>query len=179
MAARPTPDQLVREAQQKYLAAISMLSRDVNRHRSQLDPIMLRAIRCPRLGTSIAPVEDTRRVVNENPGDPIALQYLLAAYSKKVDVLREMTAEVGIERTEAGAVVVQICDTYYAPQSSHNVCLFRTGALPVIGTRAGITGRRFKRRDPRQRSRNRRSRRPQNRLLKPLPRSGLNERASK
>ena len=46
-----------------------------------------------------------------------------------------------IERTEAGAVVVQICDTYYAPQNSNNVCLFRTGALPVIGTRAGITGR--------------------------------------
>jgi hypothetical protein len=30
-------------------------------------------------------------VVRENPEDPIALQYLLAAYSKKVDVLREMT----------------------------------------------------------------------------------------
>jgi hypothetical protein len=30
-------------------------------------------------------------VVKGNPDDPIALQYLLAAYSKKVDVLREMT----------------------------------------------------------------------------------------
>jgi hypothetical protein len=31
--------------------------------------------------------------VRENPEDPIALQYLLAAYSKKVDVLREMTTD--------------------------------------------------------------------------------------
>ena len=91
VAARPTPDQLVREAEQKYLAAISMLSRDVKRHRSQLDPIMLARFDAA-LGDIDRTIKDTRRVVNENPGDPIALQYLLAAYSKKVDVLREMTA---------------------------------------------------------------------------------------
>jgi len=91
VAARLTPDQLVREAEQKYLAAISMLSRDVNRHRSQLDPIMLARFDAA-LGDIDRTIKDTRRVVNDNPGDPIALQYLLAAYSKKVDVLREMTA---------------------------------------------------------------------------------------
>jgi len=91
VAARPTPDQLVREAEQKYLAAISMLSRDVKRHRSQLDPIMLARFDAA-LGDIDRTIKDTRRVVNENPGDPIALQYLLAAYSKKVDALREMTA---------------------------------------------------------------------------------------
>jgi hypothetical protein len=36
-------------------------------------------------------IKETRQVVRQNPEDPIALQYLLAAYSKKVDVLREMT----------------------------------------------------------------------------------------
>lgn len=90
--AQPTPVQLVREAEQKYLTAIAMLSRDVNRQRSQLDPIML-----ARFDASLADIDrtikETRRVVRENPGDPIALQYLLAAYSKKVDVLREMTNE--------------------------------------------------------------------------------------
>lgn len=91
VAARPTPEQLVREAEQKYLAAISMLSRDVKRHRSQLDPIMLARFDAA-LGDIDRTIKDTRRVVNENPGDPIALQYLLAAYSKKVDALREMTA---------------------------------------------------------------------------------------
>jgi hypothetical protein len=88
--ARLTPTQLVRDAEQKYLAAIAMLSRDVNRRRSQLDPMML-----ARFDASLSEIDrtirETRHVVRENPEDPIALQYLLAAYSKKVDVLREMT----------------------------------------------------------------------------------------
>jgi len=90
VAAALTPAQLVRDAEQKYLAAIAMLSRDVNKHRSQLDPIML-----ARFDVSLSEIDrtikETRQVVRQNPEDPIALQYLLAAYSKKVDVLREMT----------------------------------------------------------------------------------------
>jgi hypothetical protein len=85
-----TPAQLVRDAEQKYLAAIAMLSRDVNKHRSQLDPMVM-----ARFDASLAEIDrtikETRQVVRQNPEDPIALQYLLAAYSKKVDVLREMT----------------------------------------------------------------------------------------
>ncbi|HLF84679.1 MAG TPA: hypothetical protein VI837_10935, partial [Blastocatellia bacterium] len=85
-----TPAQLVRDAEQKYLTAIAMLSRDVNRRRSQLDPMMV-----ARFDASLSQIDrtikETRHVVRENPEDPIALQYLLAAYSKKVDVLREMT----------------------------------------------------------------------------------------
>jgi hypothetical protein len=88
--AKLTPAQLVRDAEQKYLTAITMLSRDVNSRRSQLDPMML-----ARFDASLAEIDrtikETRHVVRENPEDPIALQYLLAAYSKKVDVLREMT----------------------------------------------------------------------------------------
>lgn len=87
-----TPAQLVRDAEQKYLTAISMLSRDVNRQRSQLDPMLV-----ARLDASLSEIDrtikETRRVVRENPGDPIALQYLLAAYSKKVEVLRGMTTD--------------------------------------------------------------------------------------
>ncbi|MEK6323363.1 MAG: zf-HC2 domain-containing protein [Acidobacteriota bacterium] len=87
-----TPSQLVRDAEQKYLTAISMLSRDVNRQRSQLDPNLL-----ARFDASLSDIDrtikETRRVVRENPGDPIALQYLLAAYSKKVEMLRGMTTD--------------------------------------------------------------------------------------
>lgn len=87
-----TPAQLVRDAEQKYLTAISMLSRDVNRQRAQLDPMLL-----ARLDASLSEIDrtikETRRVVRENPEDPIALQYLLAAYSKKVEVLRGMTTD--------------------------------------------------------------------------------------
>ena len=86
-----TPEQLVREAEQKYVTAIAMLTRDVNRRRSQLDPMLLARLDAA-LGDIDRTIRDTRRVVRENPEDPIALQYLLAAYSKKVDVLREMTA---------------------------------------------------------------------------------------
>lgn len=90
-ATAPTPAQLVREAEQKYVTAIAMLSRDVNRKRSQLDPIML-----ARFDSALSDIDrtikDTRRVVRDNPEDPIALQYLLAAYSKKVDALRGMSA---------------------------------------------------------------------------------------
>ena len=89
--AASTPEQLVREAEQKYVTAIAMLTRDVNRRRSQLDPMMLARLDAA-LGDIDRTIRDTRRVVRENPEDPIALQYLLAAYSKKVDVLREMTA---------------------------------------------------------------------------------------
>jgi anti-sigma factor RsiW len=85
-----TPAQLVRDAEYKYLTAIAMLSRNVNSRRSQLDPAML-----ARFDASLAEIDrtikETRQVVRGNPEDPIALQYLLAAYSKKVDVLRDMT----------------------------------------------------------------------------------------
>src|SRR5262249_1884504 len=91
-AAEPTPAQLVQEAEQKYLTAIAILSRDVNRRRSELDPTVL-----ARFDASLSEIDrtirETRRVVRENPEDPIALQYLLAAYSKKVEVLRGMTTD--------------------------------------------------------------------------------------
>jgi hypothetical protein len=87
-----TPERLVREAEQKYVAAIAILSADVNRRRSQIDPMVL-----ARFDSALADIDrtisETRRVVREHPDDPIALQYLLGAYSKKVDVLRDMAAE--------------------------------------------------------------------------------------
>ncbi|MDT5062286.1 MAG: hypothetical protein QOH63_2745 [Acidobacteriota bacterium] len=86
---KPTPDELVREAEQKYVAAITMLSRDVSRRRSRLDPEM-----AARFERTLAAVErtisDTRRAVRQHPGDPVAAQYMLTAYARKVDVLREM-----------------------------------------------------------------------------------------
>ena len=87
-----TPEQLVREAEQKYVAAIAILSRDVNRRRSQVDPAVLAQFDSA-LANIDRTIQETRRVVREHPNDPIALQYLLGAYSKKVDVLRDMAAE--------------------------------------------------------------------------------------
>jgi hypothetical protein len=87
-----TPHQLVREAEQKYLAAISMLSRSAARKRSQMDPVTLE-----KLDQAIVAINrtiaGTRKAVREHPDDPIAVQYMLTAYARKVDVLREMAAQ--------------------------------------------------------------------------------------
>jgi hypothetical protein len=84
-----TPDQLVREAEQKYVAAIAMLSRDVNRRRSRLDADTIARFE-RTLATIDRTIADTRQVARKHPGDPVAAQYMLTAYARKVDVLREM-----------------------------------------------------------------------------------------
>jgi hypothetical protein len=86
-----SPDQLVREAEQKYRAAIALLARDAKRRRTLLEPDML-----ARFDQTLAAVDrtisETRRAARQQPDDPVAVQYMLAAYAKKVEVLREMAA---------------------------------------------------------------------------------------
>jgi hypothetical protein len=68
-----------------------MLSRNANRKRSQMDPATL-----ARLDQAINSIDrtiaGTRQAVRQHPDDPIAVQYMLAAYARKVDVLREIAA---------------------------------------------------------------------------------------
>ena len=86
---QPTAAQLVQQAEEKYLAAIALLSRDVDKNRSQIDPAT--TARFEEALTSInRTIADTRRAVREHPGDPVAAQYMLMAYAEKVDVLKEM-----------------------------------------------------------------------------------------
>ena len=88
---QPTPDELVREAEQKYIAAIAMLSRDLNRRRSRLDPETLLRFE-QTLAAVDRTIEGTRRAVRQHPDDPVAVQYMLTAYAKKVDLLRELVS---------------------------------------------------------------------------------------
>jgi Putative zinc-finger len=85
-----TASALVREAELKYLSAIAMLTRDVQEHPARLD----QGARV-RLDDALSAIDrtiaSTRRAVRRNPDDPVAVQYMLSAYRKKVDVLREMT----------------------------------------------------------------------------------------
>jgi Putative zinc-finger len=85
----PTPEQLVAEAEQRYIAAINMLQRDMAKKRTSLDPQTV-----ARFDESLAAVDrsiaETRRAVKQHGDDPIAAQYMLSAYAKKVEVLREM-----------------------------------------------------------------------------------------
>ena len=84
--------QLVRDAEAKYLAAIKMLSEDVNRKRTRLDP-QVAARFDETLATIDRSIAETRRtVLKQRNSDPVAVQYMLSAYAKKVEVMREMAA---------------------------------------------------------------------------------------
>jgi hypothetical protein len=85
-----TPSQLVRDAESNYLGAIAILTRDVAQRPSQLDS-KTRAKLDNALASIDRTISATRRAVKKNPNDPLAVQYMLTAYAKKVDVLKEMT----------------------------------------------------------------------------------------
>jgi hypothetical protein len=86
-----TAEELLRDAEMKYIKAIVMLERDFDKKRSKLDPKLV-----AKLDTSLASIDrtiaETRKAVRQNPGDPIALQYMLTAYAKKVEVLKDVTS---------------------------------------------------------------------------------------
>ena len=86
-----TVDQVALRAEQQYLSAIEILSRDIKRRRGVISPAML-----SHLETALAEVDRniaaTRRVARERPRDPVAVQYLASAYENKVDLLREVTS---------------------------------------------------------------------------------------
>jgi hypothetical protein len=87
-----TAEALLRDAEQKYIKAIVILQRDFDKRRSKLDPQLV-----AKLENSLASIDrtiaETRKAVKQNAGDPIAVQYMLTAYAKKVEVLRDVTAD--------------------------------------------------------------------------------------
>jgi hypothetical protein len=89
--ASKTAMQLVREAEKKYLSAIALLTRDAHERQSQFDP-GARAKLEGALAAIDRTILSTRRAVQRDPNDPLAVQYMLAAYDKKVDVLKEMNS---------------------------------------------------------------------------------------
>lgn len=86
----PTVDQVTLRAEQQYLSAIEILSRDIKLRRAAISPAVL-----SHLETALAEVDRNiaaaRRVAREQPRDPVAVQYLASAYENKVDLLRELT----------------------------------------------------------------------------------------
>lgn len=87
-----SPDRLLRDAEQKYLAAIRILSRDVGRQRTRMDADTLARFE-RTLGVIDKSIAETRAAARRHPRDPVAVQYMLAAYDKKVEVLRDMARE--------------------------------------------------------------------------------------
>lgn len=89
--AETAADKLVREAEQRYVAAIKILERDVKTRREKIDPDTL-----ARFDETLASIDrtiaETRKTARQHGNDPVAVQYMLSAYAKKVEVMREMAA---------------------------------------------------------------------------------------
>ena len=85
-----TPEQLVREAEKKYLSAIAMLTRDAEQ-RNSLD-LETRVKLDGAMAAIDRTIVATRKAVRQNPNDPVAVRFMLAAYSNKIDVLKEMAS---------------------------------------------------------------------------------------
>jgi hypothetical protein len=85
------PGQLARKTEQRYLAVIAVLARDIEQRLPEMRPETRQ-----RVDTTIAEldraIEGTRRAVAKDPSDPVAVQYMLAAYAKKVEVLQEVAS---------------------------------------------------------------------------------------
>jgi len=79
----------VRRAEQEYLQAIQLLGEIVDRRKPSLDPRMVQEME-RNLKAIDASIEATRRAYYERPTDPELAQYMLAAYSKKVELLQEL-----------------------------------------------------------------------------------------
>lgn len=89
---KPDPAaQLLKEAEEKYLAAITILSHDAQKNYRQLSP-KLRASFDKSLQVIDENIAQTRRAVRQNPNDVYVAQYMLATYAKKVEVLKEIVA---------------------------------------------------------------------------------------
>lgn len=88
---KPTPTQLLLEAEYKYMAAIDILTKDASRSRKSLDAETIARFEkaLMQIDQTIA---ETRRAVRKQPEDPEAAQYMLMAYAKKVEILKEMAS---------------------------------------------------------------------------------------
>jgi hypothetical protein len=86
-----TAEALLRDAEKKYIAAIAILQRDFDKRRSKLDPQLVAKLEAS-LASIDSTIAETRKAVRLNFDDPVAVQYMLTAYAKKVEILRDVTA---------------------------------------------------------------------------------------
>ncbi|HKP36749.1 MAG TPA: zf-HC2 domain-containing protein [Pyrinomonadaceae bacterium] len=90
-SAVPTVEQVARRAEQEYLSAIEILSRDIKGRRAFISPALLLQLE-RALTEADRKIAATRRVAREQPRDPVAVQYLALAYENKVELLRDATS---------------------------------------------------------------------------------------
>jgi len=79
----------IRLAEKQYSAAIAFLSRDFQRRRTKLSPNVLANFE-QTLTSLDDTIEATRRAAYDSPNDPVAVRYLMTAYARKVEALRQI-----------------------------------------------------------------------------------------
>jgi hypothetical protein len=93
-APRPlTEDELIRQqlarVEREYQQTIQLLDRRIARRKDNLDPALL-----AHYQSNLALIDNSivasRRALREQPKDPIAAQFLLAAYARKVELMEEI-----------------------------------------------------------------------------------------
>lgn len=88
-----TPDELVSDAERLQLRAIAILALDIATRRPELDAAKVVQYE-EALVIIDRTIKDSRLAVRANPNDPVAVQHMLAAYGKKIDVLEEMASDL-------------------------------------------------------------------------------------
>jgi hypothetical protein len=79
----------VRRAEREYIQAIQILSEIVDRRMPSLDPVLAAKFRM-NLKAIDENIAETRKAYYQRPSDPDLAQFMLAAYSKKVELLQQM-----------------------------------------------------------------------------------------
>jgi hypothetical protein len=82
-------DEVVRKAERQYVNAIAVLTRDIKRRSAEISSDALSQAETV-LNDLDRTIENTRRAVREQPKNPVAVQYMTAAYAKKIEMLRTM-----------------------------------------------------------------------------------------
>lgn len=86
---RQPNENVVQKVERQYKNAIAVLTRDIERRRKELPSAALSQTETV-LTDLDRTIENTRRAVREQPQNPAAVQYMTAAYEKKVELLRNI-----------------------------------------------------------------------------------------
>lgn len=88
----PTTDEVIEKAERQYKSAIAILTGDIKRRRAQMSPNFVSLYELPLVEIDRT-IDATRRAVRAQPNDAVAIQYMTAAYAKKIELLRTMTED--------------------------------------------------------------------------------------
>jgi len=79
----------IARAEREYQKAIRMLDQAIAKQRDRLDPALIKQYESSLVSIDNS-INASRRAFRERPDDPIAGQFLLAAYAKKLDLMQDI-----------------------------------------------------------------------------------------